>query len=903
MSDADEAVRVPDPDEVPTELRERGQWLMWDTSADKPRKPLNRDGYAASWTDPDEWLSFDQAREIAESIDTRGIGYVFSKGNDDYPRGLYGALDLDGCAEEGKGRPKEWLPSLAPFADRGAYIEWSPSGTGLHIPLAGFEPPEWWSDSHFSDDEHEGVEAYGSKFFTVTGDRLRNSDDTVADTGEWVDEWLAQAHKAITGEDPRERDETDADTLPTRNGQSDEWMDAETASEALEHVDPDVSYPTWRDIGFALADEFSSHTAMSIFENWSRGGSKWDADAERQAKRIIEDATGGGRTISTVVHYAKQGGWDASAAARKNSSSTATASDGGAAASTPNTSAPAPDTDGGMGWELIRDLFKSSEKGTSGEATQGAAQQLLEEFDLITVEETDEIWRYNPDTGIFTQDGVARLRKRLADGLNFTYSRSRVTDILHRVRSETYVKRESLGAPEDMVCVANGVLDVSNPDEPEKLPHSPKYRFTWAMNAKYDPDAEATMFRQFLGGSVRPEDIPKLQEYAGDALRHWKQPRNLCVLLGPTDAGKGVFMRVLRATFGDDNVASETLKDLTDTRWGAFSLQHRPINLANELSTGTLDSPEKAKNFSGGGDTINVEDKGQSKFEMTPTANHLFATNQVPQVSNADAAYYNRWLFVTFPTSVPTEEQDDTLDTRMIESGEERAGILNWLIEGYARRQTRSGTGFDGERSIAEKEDMWSAYGTSIDRFIATCVTTEGASDDDSIAKKDAYTAYKSMCNAVGVTVETQQKLTAELKKEEGVGDSKRTVEAHFDDTKRPRVFTDVQWTEDGETYLQRAINAREDAAAQAEIEEQQAGINSESWETDASEISQHQAVRALMDTVEQLTEAEGGPVHIDTVVENVPHTEDRARDMIETHIRKKGTIIEGPEDHVSLRD
>lgn len=826
---------------------------------------------------------------------------MFARTNDDAPRGLYGALDLDGCADE-NGRPKGWVPSLEPFADRDAWIEWSPSGAGLHIPLAGFEPPEWWSDCHFTDDEHEGVEAYGSKFFTVTGDHLYGAGDTVADSGKWVDEWLAQVHKSITGDDPRDWPRTPGGA--TESAKRDEWMDAETARKALEYIDPDVSYPTWRDIGFALADEFSSGIALSIFEDWSRGGMKWDADAERQAERIIKDASrGGGRSIGTVVYYAKQGGWDASSAARaKARAESAPTADGGTTATTPASSGSIPDNGGGdaLGWADVRDLFRLNEKGTSGEAAQTAAMLLLDEFDLVTVEENDTIWRYNPESGTFSDDGVARLRKRLADGLNFTYSRSRVTDILHRVRSETYVKRESLGAPKDLICVGNGVLDLSEPEDPELLDHSPEYRFTWAMNAPYDPDAEATEFRKFLGESVRPEDIPKLQEYTGDALRHWKQPRNLCVLLGPTDAGKGVFMRVLRSVFGDENVASETLSSLTDTRWGAFSLYRRPINLVNELSTGRLENPEKAKNFSGGGDTISAEDKGESKFEMTPTANHLFATNQVPQVSNADEAFYNRWLFVTFPTSVPTEEQDDSLDARLVASDEERAGILNWMIKGYARRQARAGTGFDGERTIAEKEDMWSAYGNSIDRFVSTCVTTDDATADDAIAKKDAYAVYKTMCNAVGVSVESQQKLTAELKKEEGVDDGKRKVDAHFDDAARSRVFIGVRYTDDGEAYLNRALEARRSAEARAETDEQQTGLgDAEHNRGTSSDVAQQEAVRVLLERIDEMTdEGQGDPAPIDNVVESLVHRDERARYLIRNMINE-GTLIEDPEGSI----
>lgn len=54
MSDADDAVpRVPDPEEIPTELRERDQWLMFDTANDVPRRPHWRGNFCISWSDPE----------------------------------------------------------------------------------------------------------------------------------------------------------------------------------------------------------------------------------------------------------------------------------------------------------------------------------------------------------------------------------------------------------------------------------------------------------------------------------------------------------------------------------------------------------------------------------------------------------------------------------------------------------------------------------------------------------------------------------------------------------------------------------------------------------------------------------------------------------------------------------
>lgn len=338
--DESEVTPVPEPEDVPAELRERAQWLMWDTSEDKPRAPLNEDGYKASWTDPDEWLSFEQAREIASAIETRGVGYVFAKNNADAPRGLYGALDLDGCVGEPHGSPKEWLPSLTPFIDREAYIEWSPSATGLHIPLAGFEPPEWWSDTDAEFGEHEGVEAYGSKFFTFTGDQLLPTDGddidaggSVIDTGEWVTDWLAEVYKARNGYDPRDADEDlapiqddvgDGTDGASGSSEDDEWFGETEAEDALGHISHNVGHTEWFGVGVALVNHLGTSTGGRLFDRWSRGSSKYD---ERHVESVIEDAGAYPHDVRYLVNAAKNHGWNASAAARK-----ATTADGGTVA-------------------------------------------------------------------------------------------------------------------------------------------------------------------------------------------------------------------------------------------------------------------------------------------------------------------------------------------------------------------------------------------------------------------------------------------------------------------------------------------------------------------------------------------------------------------------------------------
>jgi len=291
------------PANIPDELQARDQWLLWDNSNDTPRQPHWAGDFTISWSDPDDWHSFDEAVEQASRIDSWGIGYVMAADNPDHARGLYGCLDLDGVLDA-DGYPKDWLPSLERFVEDGAYIEVSPSGDGLHIPLVGQPAPDWWTDSHLSADEHEGVEYLRHKFCTFTGDVFHADElepDGVAETNPAP--FLYDAYENLNGESPR------LDTESDDSHEDRDWTD-EDVNDLLNHVDSACAYPKWRDILFAVHDWDDGAQGKALAESWSRG-SGWDDQSQRLIDSIWSGAEpGNGVTMGTLVYHAKQGGWE-----------------------------------------------------------------------------------------------------------------------------------------------------------------------------------------------------------------------------------------------------------------------------------------------------------------------------------------------------------------------------------------------------------------------------------------------------------------------------------------------------------------------------------------------------------------------------------------------------------------
>ena len=311
---------------VPNEIQNIDRWLMWDSSAETPRRPHWKGDFSVSYSDEDDWHSFSEAVEAAQEKDSWGIGFV--TGDD------VAVIDVDGAAEIGdddRPHPKDWVPSLRDIkraGDGDAYVEWSPSGTGLHIPVKQLDA-DWWTDVSVEDADHEGVDMLQGQFCTVTGDAERGFDGSVVEFNPKIDLWLRDAKQNIEAVN-------DGDELDGRDNDDwspdEEWLTEGNIRDALSHLNADCGYSRWRDIGFAVAEFFfedendrsdecvvdeAHEKAVEVFKEWSEtADEKWDAQAEEQCERIIEDSWDRKQveddpiTVGTLIAYARNAGWE-----------------------------------------------------------------------------------------------------------------------------------------------------------------------------------------------------------------------------------------------------------------------------------------------------------------------------------------------------------------------------------------------------------------------------------------------------------------------------------------------------------------------------------------------------------------------------------------------------------------
>ncbi len=153
------AVDFPMIENIPGQLAERPQWVVWkleERDGDLTKMPYIAGGVGrASSTDSLTWRPFEEAAQALETGRYSGVGFVFSSGDP------FTGIDLDKCRDPESGELAPWAQEMISRVPEG-YIEVSPSGTGIHVIIRG---------SVRGGGVRKGpVEMYSrGRYFTITG--------------------------------------------------------------------------------------------------------------------------------------------------------------------------------------------------------------------------------------------------------------------------------------------------------------------------------------------------------------------------------------------------------------------------------------------------------------------------------------------------------------------------------------------------------------------------------------------------------------------------------------------------------------------------------------------------------------------------------------------------------------
>ena len=408
-------------------------------------------------------------------------------------------------------------------------------------------------------------------------------------------------------------------------------------------------------------------------------------------------------------------------------------------------------------WEDIRYIYEDSKE----EGRKAARELLSSRYDLMTVEETEELKLYDPETGVYTGETGA-LRGEIYDGLKSSWSTHELNEIEAGLRQQDIVPQRDLngyGLDGPHICVENGVLDILNR---ELKDHSPEHYFVERVPVAYDPEADTEPYEEFVGDLVgREADAKALFEMVGhaitpDANERWKK---FLILTGDADNGKSAFYGRVKSLLDgpkseERNTSAVKLAKMAQNRFSIHSMYGSMANIAGEIDGKKIRNTAAIKDIPGG-DVVELEPKGGESFFDTVNTTLMFAANDPPIIGERDKeAIATRIVPVELPYTFVDEpdgpDQKKAMDESALEewldAPEALSGLLNLALDGIERFEENG-----GDVSLPEPPEerlrMYERTADPMREFGERCLKNQAG---DYLVKADATTVYKEFATSEG---------------------------------------------------------------------------------------------------------------------------------------------------------
>jgi putative DNA primase/helicase len=347
-------------------------------------------------------------------------------------------------------------------------------------------------------------------------------------------------------------------------------------------------------------------------------------------------------------------------------------------------------------------------------------------------------------------------RKALARWAAQSESAQRIEAMIKLARTEPgiAVEPDELDAHPWLLNVANGTVDLRTG---ELRPHRRQDLLTKLAPVDHDPGATCPTWTAFLARIMPDDDVRAfLQEVVGYALTGVTTEQILVFCFGQGANGKSTLTETLQAMVGDYGRQAEpglllARQDVHPT--GVADLQGARLVVATEVEEGRRLGEATVKQLTGG-DRIKARYMRADFFEFTPTHKLFLHGNHRPIVRGTDHAIWRRLRLIPFTVTIPREEQDKHLVSRLTH---ELPGILMWALQGCLRWQQH---GLSQPAAVLAATSDYRSEMDVLGAFLEECCVV---ADRAYVSSANLYRAYQSWLDDNGERSVSQRSLGVAL--------------------------------------------------------------------------------------------------------------------------------------------
>jgi P4 family phage/plasmid primase-like protien len=422
--------------------------------------------------------------------------------------------------------------------------------------------------------------------------------------------------------------------------------------------------------------------------------------------------------------------------------------------------------------------------------------KLIKSYTLKTLNDTEEIWYYNSERGIFVPNAepIIKHRIELDKGMPFMDEKGNmqqsdltikdVNEYIAHIQRRTPTSREAFNRSIEWIATNNCMVNLSSG---ETQPFSPDFMNTTHIPVKYvaynsdhihnlkhnhrpnGTGSIADFFRfvecpcpaimKFLYQIITPEDVDLVLDFMAYCL--WRTYKfNFWMLFnGAGLNGKSVLLTLIERFLGKHNVSGETLDRLLHERFAVANLFQKMVNVDADVSADVIFNNTGIIKKLTGNDLHAGEFKYKKPFAFRNYAKLIFSCNKIPDTEDYTDAFFRRILIINFTQQFFGEKDDPDLIDKLC-TEEEFSGLLYELLCRLPRI-LREGIKKITSEGMAETYDKYTRGSNPVKYFVEKGL--EYPIPGCKITKVHLYDHYEKFCRDFGLAPESPQSFSRKL--------------------------------------------------------------------------------------------------------------------------------------------
>jgi putative DNA primase/helicase len=336
-----------------------------------------------------------------------------------------------------------------------------------------------------------------------------------------------------------------------------------------------------------------------------------------------------------------------------------------------------------------------------------------------------------------------------------------IKNVATLMKNFCHMEHSKFDANHMLINLQNGVLNIATK---ELRAHSPADYMTKVSPVSFDPDAKCYRFIKFIKWMFleEPEMVEYIQKLMGYCLTGLTTEQQFFFFHGDGRNGKSTLVNIFRhimAPYCGSVPASELMlkEQVSPIRHHIAALRGARVAISSEIRAGARLDEAKIKDLTGG-DVITADLKGQNAFHFKPTFKLLLIGNHAPSVPSTDFGIWRRLICIPCDATVTDDQVDPHLEETLCK---ELPGILNWMLEGFAKWQK---DGLKPPHVVLEKVEEYKKGEDRIGQWLSEKCIIAPNNQNISATSKQLYESFRDFCRESGfMTAMTINHLSREL--------------------------------------------------------------------------------------------------------------------------------------------